>query len=267
MAASLLVPSVRLLTPLPRLEGPTGPGMKHQARRAVELVAYLALHHPQPVSAERLRTRVLSSAGQDASAKTLFNVVNQARRALGNGPEGGPLLPRCDATGLYHLSPAVAVDARLALDQASLGDRAPQDAQAMVHYRRSLAWVEGEPLCGVRRGYGWWTVEGHQPQIARALVGVACRLSALALGVGRSDLARWALTKGRAVEPESEALCRAAMEVAAAEGDADELRRSWRDCRHRLQGDDPALAMAPSRATEVLFRTLSATLVGRGLGR
>jgi len=101
---------VRLLTPVPRIDGLGGTLDPKRARRATELVAYLALHQPDPVTSDRLRTRVLGSADADAAQKTLFNTAGAARRALGRGPDGEPLLPPASRTGQYRLDPAVTVD-------------------------------------------------------------------------------------------------------------------------------------------------------------
>ena len=46
---------VRLLVPVPRIDGLSEPLPAKRARRATELVAYLALHHPTPITSDRLR--------------------------------------------------------------------------------------------------------------------------------------------------------------------------------------------------------------------
>ena len=84
---------VRLLTMTPRLDGLAEPLPPNRVRRAVELVAYLALHAPDVVTGDRLRTRVLGSTDADAASKTLFNVAHAARRALGTDADGNPLFP------------------------------------------------------------------------------------------------------------------------------------------------------------------------------
>ena len=48
---------VRLLTREPHLDGLADPLPPKRARRAIELVAYLGLHHPEAVTSDRLRTR------------------------------------------------------------------------------------------------------------------------------------------------------------------------------------------------------------------
>ena len=72
---------------------------------------------------------------------------------------------------------------------------------------------------------------------------------------GSSTSARWGLERARLVEPYSEALSRAAMELAAAEGDADRLRLEWRECQRRVDALDPG--SSPSPRTESLYGELS----------
>ncbi len=226
-------------------------------RRAIELVAYLAVHHPQPVSSDRLCARVLSSRGCDARPKTLFNVAAQARRSLGPGPDGTPLLARAGPAGLYRLTAPIPVDALLAEALVKAGQSRGGDRTAVPFYRGALTLVEDEPLSAVRQGYDWWSVEGHQSRTTAIVVEAAVRLARMAIADDEIGLARWAVERGRRAEPDSEALSRAAMVAAAREGDADALRRAWRDCRGRLGRSDPGLAASPSRATQDLYHRLA----------
>jgi DNA-binding SARP family transcriptional activator len=257
-SASALTPGpvdVRLLTVTPHLDGLGEELPPNRARRAVELVAYLALHQPDAITSDRLRTRVLGSSDADAAAKTLFNTAYAARRAMGAGVDGTPLLPGATRNGLYQVSPEVTVDVQRAATLAAEA-KAHDDAQlAMAHYRAALDLVEGEPLANALSGYSWWEAEGHGARIAAVLVDAACCLAALAADAGLFDLARWGLERARLVEPYSEALSRAAMELAAAEGDADRLRLEWRDCQRRVDALDPG--SSPSSRTETLYGELS----------
>ena len=124
--------------------------------------------------------------------------------------------------------------------------------------------VEGEPLANALSGYAWWEAEGHGGRIAAVLVDAACGMAALACEAGLFDLARWGLEQARIVEPYSEALSRSAMQVAAAEGDADRLRLEWRECQRRVDALDPG--GSPSARTETLYGELSRqVLVGAAL--
>lgn len=246
-------PRVRLLAPVPRVEGLREEFEPKRERRGVELVAYLALHPGAPVTGDRLRTRVLGSADSDAAAKTLFNVVAAARRALGPGTTGTPLLPPAGRSG-YRLSPEVRLDV---LEMESLVARAAaaaDDAARLALLRDALALVDGEPLAAVLGGYAWWTAEGHGGRLSGVVVDAACDLVHLALEAGRLDLAQWAVARARLVEPYSEALARAAMEAAARAGDTARLHAEWTECCRQVDELDPG-AM-PSEPTERLYSAL-----------
>jgi DNA-binding SARP family transcriptional activator len=248
----------------PRIDGLNEDLPPNRARRAVELVAYLALHQPDVITSDRLRTRVLGSSDADAAAQTLFNTAYAARRALGVDEDGDPLFPAGTRQGLYHLSPQVTVDVQRAVALVAEGKAQSHPDAAVAYFRAALDLVEGEPLANALSGYAWWEAEGHGGRIAAVLVDAACAMATLASDTGLFDLARWGLEQARLVEPYSEALSRAAMQVAAAEGDADRLRLEWRDCQRRIDALDPG--GSPSARTESLYGELSRrVLVGAAL--
>jgi DNA-binding SARP family transcriptional activator len=256
----LCVPSpgtveVKLLTATPRLEGLTDPLPANRSRRAVELVAYLALHHGDEVTSDRLRTRVLGSADADAASKTLFNIATAARRAMGFDADGTTLFPSGSRTGHYRVSAGVSVDVHRAADLATQGSATPDPDVAMALLREALSLVEGEPMANALSGYAWWEAEGHGARIAAVLVNAAGDLAALAVNGGNFELAQWGLEQARLVDPYSEAISRVAMQVAAAAGDADRLRWEWRECHRRIDELDPG--STPSRRTERLYGELA----------
>ena len=239
----------------PRLDGLCEDLPPNRARRAVELVAYLALHQPDGITGDRLRTRVLGSSDADAASKTLFNTAYAARRAMGVDEHGDPLFPAGSRTGLYQVSPHVTVDVHRAIALATEGRSQADPDLAIAHFRAALDLVEGEPLANALSGYSWWEAEGHGGRIAAVLVDAACSMAVLAADAGHFELARWGLERARLVEPYSEALSRAAMQLAAAEGDADRLRFEWRECQRRVDALDPG--SSPSTRTESLYGELS----------
>ncbi len=246
---------VRLLTMTPRLDGLQDDLPPNRARRAVELVAYLALHQPDVITSDRLRTRVLGSSDADAASKTLFNTAYAARRAMGVDEDGEPLFPAGTRHGLYQLSPRVTVDVHRAVELAAEAKVQTDPAAAIAYFRAALSLVEGEPLANALSGYAWWEAEGHGGRLAAVLVDAACVMASLASDAGLFDLARWGLEQARIVEPYSEALSRSAMQLAAAEGDADRLRQEWRECQRRVDALDPG--GSPSARTESLYGELS----------
>ena len=246
---------MRLLTMTPRLDGLCEDLPPNRARRAVELVAYLALHQPDGITGDRLRTRVLGSSDADAASKTLFNTAYAARRAMGVDEHGEPLFPAGSRTGVYQVSRHVTVDVHRAIALATEGRSQADPAVAIAHFRAALDLVEGEPLANALSGYSWWDAEGHGGRIAAVLVDAACSMAVLAADAGHFELARWGLERARLVEPYSEALSRAAMQLAATEGDADRLRFEWRECQRRVDALDPG--SSPSTRTESLYGALS----------
>ncbi len=246
---------VKLLTMTPRLDGLREELPPNRERRAVELVAYLALHRPDTITSDRLRTRVLGSGDADAAAKTLFNTATAARRAMGADDQGQPLFPPGTRTGHYRVSTDVTVDVQRAAGLASVGSAAEDPDLAIAHLRAALELIEGEPLANALSGYTWWESEGHGGRTAAVLVNAACNLAALAVQAGLFDLAQWGLDRARLVDPYSESLSRAAMQVAAAAGDADRLRREWRECQRRVDELDPG--SSPSARTERLYGELA----------
>lgn len=249
---------VKLMTMTPRLEGLRDALPPNRARRATELVAYLALHRPDVVTSDRLRTRVLGSSDADAASKTLFNIASAARRAMGTDTDGTPLFPSGSRTGHYRLSESVTTDVERAADLATLGSSAQDPDEAMALLRAALDLIESEPMANALSGYTWWEAEGHGARIAAVAVNAACNLAALAVSAQLFDLAYWGLAQARLVDPYSEAISRSAMQVAAAAGDADQFRREWRECQRRIDELDPG--GSPSPHTERLYGELSQQL-------
>ncbi len=91
---------VEMLRSDPQISGIVEPFVSTLRRRCVEMVAYLALHRSEPVTGDRLRTRVLNYADVDASSRTLANTASAVRKSLGNTHEG-PRLHPVSSSGLY----------------------------------------------------------------------------------------------------------------------------------------------------------------------
>jgi len=215
----------------------------------------LALHDGDEVTSDRLRTRVLGSSDADAASKTLFNIATAARRAMGVDDEGAALFPAGSRTGHYRVSAAASVDVHRAATLAAEAGATDSPQMAMGLLRAALSLVEGEPMANALSGYAWWEAEGHGARIAAVLVNAASDLAALAVQEGLFELAQWGLDRARLVDHYSEAISRAAMQVAAAAGDTDRLRREWRECQRRIDELDPG--SSPSPRTEQLYGELA----------
>ena len=89
---------VRLLTTSPRIEGLAQPLEPRRERRAVELVAYLALHQPEPVTGDRLRSRVLGTRRGRRRRQDALQRGERRSAWARFGPAGEALLPAASPT-------------------------------------------------------------------------------------------------------------------------------------------------------------------------
>ncbi|HEY5104219.1 MAG TPA: hypothetical protein VII65_04155, partial [Acidimicrobiales bacterium] len=133
-------------------------------RRCVEMVAYLALHRHEPVTGERLRTRVLTHADVDASQRTLANTASAVRRSLGLDA-GGPRLHPVTSSGLY-VTHGLSSDVEVFSTLVARARQLPvEDAAPLTH--QALLLIKGEPLASALRGFEWFLAEGHGARLAR----------------------------------------------------------------------------------------------------
>jgi hypothetical protein len=206
---------VRLLTAVPRVDGLVEPLGTSRERRAVELVAYLALRAGEPVTGERLRVRVLGTTSNDAAAKTLFNVASSLRRALGDGPFG-QRLPSAGRFGHYAVASDVVCDVAVLEAWVDRARSCAEPEEQMAWLRAALELIEGEPFATVLEGYDWFLTEGHLTRLQIVCEDAACDLVDLALERGLVALARLAVDRALLVDPYAERLAAASARVAAA---------------------------------------------------
>ena len=193
---------VELLRAYPQVQGLAEDFTSTLRRRCIEMVAYLTMHAGEPVTGDRLRSRVLVHANVEASKTTLSNTASSVRRSLGSDADG-PLLEPV-SSGLYRVR-GVALDVAefhqlVARGRVSGGD----DAVAL--YVDALRLVHGEPLASVLKGFEWFTFEGHRAALQRDGEWVALALHEAALARGDVETAFWALRQGLLLDPESEDL-------------------------------------------------------------
>jgi DNA-binding response OmpR family regulator len=193
---------VELLRAYPQVQGLQEDFTPTLRRRCVEMVAYLAMHAGEPVTGDRLRSRVLVHANVDASKTTLSNTASSVRRSLGSDSRGHHLEPV--SSGLYHLR-AVGLDVAdfhrlVARGRTALGD------EAFGLYIEALRLVHGEPLASVLKGFEWFTFEAHRAQLQRDGEWVALALHDAALERGDVETAFWALRQGLLLDPDSQDL-------------------------------------------------------------
>jgi DNA-binding SARP family transcriptional activator len=244
---------VHLLCAQPWIEGLGSPLEANRQRRATELLAYLALHAPEPVTSDRLRSRVLGSSSTDAASKTLFNVASALRRALGTN-DGEPILPRATRAGLYRCGSLITTDVALfeSLADDAASEEDPEVALALL--REAFSKIEGVPLDAVLMGYEWFDAEGHRGRLESNVEHAARQAIDLSLELGHGALAQFVIERARLVVPYSESLAELAMEVAGACDDPDALRRAFQQVAALIDELDPG--RGPSDALERRYATL-----------
>jgi hypothetical protein len=229
---------VELLRAEPRVVGLREPLAPTLRRRGVEMLAYLALHRHEPVTGERLRTRVLTHADVDASLRTLANTASVVRRSAGTDREG-TRLHAVTSSGLY-VTHGITSDVEIF---TNLVARARQldnaDAAPLVH--QALAMVKGEPLASALRGFEWFLAEGFGARLSRDGEWAALALHHDALQNERFEMAFWAVQQGLLIDPYSDVLLEASARVPR-------LREFGRDGRgltqHEAVGASGAVTMS-----------------------
>jgi hypothetical protein len=201
---------VELLRAAPTVQGLVEPFSPALRRRCIEMTSYLALHRHEPVTGDRLRTRVLTHEEIDASLRTLSNTASAVRKSLGIGLHGPRLRP-VSSSGLYETS-EVTSDLEIFHDLVTRA-RTMTNADGAHLVRKALELVTGEPLASVLRGYEWFLAEGHSARMLRDGEWAALSLHHDALTRGDYEEAFWALEKGRLIDPYSDALNEALNEV------------------------------------------------------
>ncbi len=179
-------------------------------RRCIEMVAYLALHRHEPVTGERLRTRVLLHADIEASSRTLANTASSVRRSLGVDVQG-PRLHPVSSSGLYTTH-GVTSDVEMFSTLVARARQLPiGDAASLAH--EALLLIKGEPLASTLRGFEWFLAEGFAARLARDGEWAALALHHSAMGRRNYELAFWSLQQGLLIDPYSDALTDALAKV------------------------------------------------------
>ena len=195
-------PVVELLRADPRVEHLVEPFTPTLRRRCIEMVAYLSLHEHEPVTGDRLRTRVLTHADVDASTRTLANTATAVRRSLGVDDAGARLHPVTSA-GLYQIH-GVTSDVATFFTLVDRARRHPPEAATLLD--DALALVQGEPLASALRGFEWFLAEGFAARLARDGEWAALALAHHYDAHGAYERAFWALQRGLLIDPYSNEL-------------------------------------------------------------
>jgi DNA-binding SARP family transcriptional activator len=203
-------------------------GLPFPFRRAAarDLVVYLAFHRE---GARHGEWALALWPDRPVSQATVHSTASDARRALGRGANGVPLLP-CGSPLRLHESVVTDVDRFAAL--------------ARTHSRR--AWFEAAgllrgPVFGGLRRADWAVLDGTRAHIEGLVVHTVLHAAACLRRDGRAAEAEWIVRRGLLASPYDERLYRSLLRALAAQGNRTGLRAAMTQLLAVAQGARPTL--------------------------
>lgn len=190
------------------LGAPTIPDRPDLGRRELILTTLLACRGA-PVAASAAQDALWG--GKPVEPKTVWNVIGATRRALGDLPDGTPVMPPADRDkGTLRVSPGITTDLALLAGLVSRAETAPS-SEAIGLLRDGLELVTGPPFDAA--GYDWAHRDQDVAHASALIERAAQTLVDLALDAGLVDVARDAVTRGVRGLPGNEQLYRCRMRV------------------------------------------------------
>jgi len=229
------------------LGAPTIPERPDLGRRELILTTLLACRGG-PVAASAAQDALWG--GKPVEPKTVWNVIGATRRALGDLPDGTPVMPPADRDkGTLRVSPGVSTDLALLAGLLSRADTAPS-SEAIGLLRDGLELVTGPPFDAA--GYDWAHRDQDVAQASALIERSAQTLVDLALDAGLVDVARDAVTRGVRGLPGNEQLYRCRMRVEHHAGNLAGVSAAYDELVAYLAD----LETEPSPATTALYQDL-----------
>lgn len=226
---------------------PTVPDRPALGRRELVLIVLLACRQ-DPVPASAAQDALWG--GKPVEPKTVWNVIGATRKALGDLPDGTPVMPGADrARGTLHLADGVTTDLavlRALVDQAQ---HAPS-SEAIRLLREGLTLVNGPPFDAA--GYDWAHRDQDAAEASTLIEQAAERLVALALDTDLVDVARDAIRRGLRGLPGNEVLYRCRLRVEHHGGNLAGVNAAYDELVTYLAD----LEAEPSARTTALYREL-----------
>ena len=185
--------------------------------RGAEFLSFLLLQDttmvPGAVVQKKLWQDTVSADNNHAR-----QLAGQVRAALGNAPDGTPLLPEGRSTGGFPVPPHVGMDW---LDFCRLigPDLSMTSNEDLIS---AIRLVRGQPFDGVSRRKGWWLWRAvHEETMRAAILDAADELTHRALQTGKFSNARLGARIAQSADPLNEAGWRLEIETAMTAGDVD----------------------------------------------
>jgi DNA-binding SARP family transcriptional activator len=210
--------------------------------RALELIAYLALH-PRPVHRDELLEAFWPSADPRLTRPRLRQAVRDARRLLGSAIAG-----EHESYWLDRAGADVDVDDLERL-LAAAKTAEPEDAEALLE--GALGLFSGEPLAG--SDYAW--SEGAARRLRSTYVDLLEQVGRRRLEAGAASAALDAAERGLEIDALNESVWRLAMEAESALGLREAVAERYERLHALLNG---RLGLEPAQETRHLHRRLLA---------
>jgi DNA-binding SARP family transcriptional activator len=244
---------VRLLGPIEVVRD--GRPVEGLSPLTLQVLLYLATHR-NGVTAQRLDDAVWAGRLAPPGSQRLRAALTKLREALGNSPDGQPLLPRRrGATSPVRLSGDVGSDLDRALAHLARARDRPDALAAADEIAHAVALVRGEPFEGLPLS---WTSEVAQHAIAQ-LQDAAITAAQVYREAGRYDRAEDMIRRGLRLCDPCEPLYIQWAQLEAARGRRDQIPHLLRQLRARYADDadeTAGWAATPTPETELAFEML-----------
>ncbi|MBI1376776.1 MAG: LysM peptidoglycan-binding domain-containing protein [Frankiales bacterium] len=215
----------------PEISGST-PSDATRRARAIELVAYLALH--PGATASEIDEAIFS--GKRVTHDMRNSLVGRTRTWLGANPDGNLYLPLVAGNAGYRLAPDFRCDWTDFLELARVGlGQADGGIEALT---AALKLVRARPFLGVDPATYTWAEADIQEMIS-TIVDVAYELAVTHVESGELTAALKAVARGLLADPANESLHQIAIAAAVRRGDTKSATRFETRLRAQLEEIDP----------------------------
>ncbi len=226
---------------------PAVPDRPDLGRRELILTVLLACRQ-RPIAASAAQDALWG--GKPVEAKTVWNVIGATRKALGDFPDGTPVMPSADrARGTLRVAPGVVTDLAVLQGLVDHARQAPP-SEAIGLLRRGLELVGGPPFDAA--GYDWAHRDQDVAEASTLIEHATEQLVDLALDTGMVDVARDAIVRGLRGLPGNEELYRCRMRVEHHAGNLPGVSAAYNELVTYLVD----LETEPSASTTALYQEL-----------
>ncbi len=242
---------VRLLGPAEVIRG--GARIEDLTPRTLEVLAYLVTHR-DGVSKERLDDVVWAGHAPRPGSQRVTAALTKLRNALGDGPDGEPLVPRRTGAERIRLSEHVGSDLDRAFAHLAIARDLPGEMRTR-ELAAALDLVRGEPFEDLPVS---WAADITQRAIAQ-LQDAALELTRNHREAGDFDAADRAIHKGLLLLDPADALYLERAELEKARGRPERVAQIWRELRRRHAQDADEIAgyvSSPPPEIELAFQEL-----------